>query len=83
MERMRVVEVVDGDTFIGVDAANVRRTIRLQNVDAPEIGEPGGAEAKQRLEAQILNQVVDVEVVARDSYGREVAQVWLNGVRIG
>ena len=75
--RARVVEVIDGDTFR--TAAN---RIRLANVDAPELNEPGGQAAKRELERLIGGKEVIYEEKARDPYGRIVAQVWVNGTDV-
>ena len=65
---------VDGDTL-----ACDKQRIRLANVYAAEIGEPGGLEAKHRLSSLVHGQNVTIRSVARDKYGRTVAQVLING----
>ena len=47
----RVVNVHDGDTVRVLDAANVQHKVRLQGIDAPELGQPFGAVARDRLAA--------------------------------
>ena len=74
-------EVVDGDT-LKVRGGESVTTLRLARVNAPEINEPGGAEAKRHLEALVLGKTVDYTVSARDVYGRFVAEVWVNGVNV-
>ncbi len=70
----RVTKIIDGDTF---KTASRKKPIRLANVDAPELKNPGGAAAKKRLAALIQGEVVTVDTVARDVYGRAVANVKL------
>ena len=83
MEHMRVVKVIDGDTFWGIDNQGRYRKIRPQNLHAPELHQPGGYEAKRRLEGLILNQIVNVEFVVYGPHEREISRVWLGDRRIG
>lgn len=71
-----VYRVIDGDTF---DAFPVGR-VRLADINAPELGEPPGKEAKEALSRLILNAVVyldvdDLEVM--DRYNRLVCVAYL------
>ncbi|WP_324668049.1 thermonuclease family protein [Geochorda subterranea] len=68
-----VSEVTDGDTF----RAN-GRYFRLVDVDCPELHQPGGQAAKERLSALVLHKYVEYESRGTDSYGRVLAQVWVN-----
>lgn len=72
----RVVEVIDGDTF------RTAYTIRLENVDAPELHQPGGYAAQQRLESLIGGKEITYEEKARDVYSRIIAQVWVNSTDV-
>jgi endonuclease YncB( thermonuclease family) len=67
-----VTRVIDGDTFL---TKSRKHPVRLANVDAPEKGRKGGAKATQRLRKLIQGKRVEVNTVARDSYGRAVANV--------
>lgn len=72
----KVTIVYDGDTF----GTNKRtHPVRLNNVDTPEKKEPGYAAAKKALQQMILGEEVIIDTVARDSYGRSVANVKHNG----
>jgi len=66
--------VVDGDS-IWVRAAAVRRRVRLDGIDAPEICQRFGREARQALQAKLLNRRVRVTIRAYDRYGRAIARV--------
>lgn len=68
----RVTRVIDGDTF---ETASRKNPIRLANVNAPEKGATGGAEATAALRDLIVGETVSVDTVARDNYGRSVANV--------
>lgn len=70
--RERVTEVIDGDTFR--TASRPKRSVRLADVKAPELNEPGGAAAKRKLESLIKGKEVIVAPVG-SSYGRTVAKV--------
>ena len=65
--------VRDGDSFHCLPDGEVR----LVDVCAPETGQPGSALAKQRLEALILRNNVALRRVARDVYGRLLAEVYV------
>lgn len=68
----RVTKVIDGDTF---RTSHRKKSIRLADVDAPEKGRRGATTATRYLKSLISNKIVTVEVVARDIYGRTVANV--------
>lgn len=72
----KVTRVIDGDTF----KTNSRKhSVRLANVNAPEKGKPGSAKATQALKNLIQGQKVQINTVARDQYGRAVANVKVDG----
>jgi endonuclease YncB( thermonuclease family) len=68
----KVTKVIDGDTF---KTASRKNPVRLANVDAPEKGERGAAAATRALRQLIAGEAVSVDTVARDRYGRSVADV--------
>lgn len=63
--RSKVVSVIDGDTIFVVDGGK-RSKVVLYGIDAPEIGQPFGEEAKNYLQ-KLLGQIVDLQFVTRDS----------------
>ena len=70
-----VEQIIDGDTF---DAPIGR--IRLADIDAPELSEPGGYEAKEALTYLILGKTVYIDIddiYGTDIYGRIVAIVYI------
>lgn len=71
-------DVVDGDTF----DTRTGIIIRLARVYAPEIDTEEGKRAKGRLEMLILDKPITYEVVARDDWGRVVAEVRVNNVNV-
>ena len=71
-----VTRVIDGDTFL---TTSRKHPVRLANVDAPEKRRKGGSKATQRLKRLIQGKKVEVHTVARDAYGRVVANVKYRG----
>jgi len=67
-----VTRVIDGDTF---RTSSRKHSVRLANVDAPEKGTKGGTKATKQLKSLIQGKKVEVNTVARDTYGRAVAKV--------
>ena len=68
----RVTRVIDGDTFM---TASRKRSVRLAGVDTPEKGQRGYTGATDALRRLIGGETVEIDTVARDSYGRSVANV--------
>lgn len=82
--RGRVSRVIDGDTFeiSGVTATalsgnkyNATETIRIADIDSPELNTGAGQRSKDALERKINGKTVTCTVKARDPYGRVVASV--------
>jgi endonuclease YncB( thermonuclease family) len=72
----KVTKVIDGDTF---ETASRKNPVRLANVDAPEKGQPGADKATEALRNLIQGEDVIIDTVARDRYGRSVANVKVSG----
>lgn len=70
--------VVDGDTLV-----IARERIRIQNLNAPELDQPGGQAAKARMEALTRGKTVHCDGKARDRYGRLVARCDVDGNDLG
>ncbi len=68
---------VDGDTLV----CN-RQKVRLTNVYAAELNEPGGSAAKRRLQTIIASGAITLRPFGHDRYGRTLAEVYVNGHRI-
>lgn len=79
-----VTHITDGDTlWVQIAPGRKARQLRLQGIDAPELCQPGGAQAREALHRQLQGQHVRVRTRGRDSYGRTVAQVHLRDEDIG
>ena len=69
---------------VGATAARCEAyKVRLQGIDAPEICQPWGPQARAALHAVLQGQVVEVQGHARDSYGRLLAQLSRQGQDVG
>lgn len=71
MGKEKTKRVIDGDTF----TTQSGQVVRLANVDAPEKGQRGSPKARKDLIDLISRKPVSVDPVARDKYGRVVADV--------
>lgn len=79
-----VTHVTDGDTlWVEPNLGGPPQKLRLEGIDAPEICQTGGEEAKAMLTQYALSQRIEVAVRLKDSYGRGLARVRLNGVDLG
>jgi endonuclease YncB( thermonuclease family) len=82
-----VVHVVDGDTFDVELAGGGEERVRPPQIDTPEMGECGHAEASSELAAWILGETVILVPTAdgpdRDPHGRLLRAVELDGTDVG
>ena len=82
--RANLVRVVDGDT-IDVDldlgfSLRARHRLRLLDVDTPERGETGFFDALTFASERLTGaREIIVWTVRRDSFGRWLANVWVDG----
>lgn len=72
-----VVGVADGDTITVLDQRLTQHKIRFAFIDAPEKNQPYGKQAKQQLSDLVYRQLVRVDVLEQDRYGRNVGRIWL------
>lgn len=78
-----VVGVSDGDTITILDrAAEKSIKVRLATIDAPESNQRFGARSKQSLSELVYKKNVTIRSFGNDKYGREVAEVFVNGKNI-
>lgn len=71
------IYTIDGDTLrMGSDR------IRLRGIDTPELTEPRGPEARQRLEQLLKEGPIRIVPHGQDVYGRTVADVFVNGKNV-
>lgn len=79
-----VTNVVDGDTFdvkvtwrsqYNQNNYSDSERVRINKIDAPELTNPGGLAAKERLARRIHGKMVSLTVYSRDTYGRLICDV--------
>ena len=78
-----VQRVVDGDSLwlqpvAGGDALHVR----LLGIDAPEICQPWGLEARQALQELVLKRAVSLHPTGHDTYGRTLGTLYLDTLNV-
>ena len=66
--------IVDGDTFVTTE----NQMIRFSGIDAPEMENCAGKEAKEALGKLILNKKLYLKVIYRDSSNRLISNVYDN-----
>ncbi len=72
--RGRVSRVHDGDTLtVRQDGRQVK--VRLVDIDAPELAQPHGRDAREALEALVLREAVIVRTTGHDRYRRVLGVV--------
>jgi micrococcal nuclease len=75
-----LVRVIDGDTYV-LQVGLTRQTVRLLNVDCPELSQTYGLEAVQQAR-RLLAFSRQITLTTRkylDKYGRQLGHVWLEG----
>jgi len=74
----KVEGVIDGDSLI----LKNDQSIRLGNIDAPELKLCGGSEAKKRLEDLVLGKTVKLDVFSHDRFNRPLAMVYIDNILV-
>lgn len=77
--RIKVLQVHDGDTFIGMEVGGpIAYKVRCGDVNAIELSKAGGVTAKEFIEKEILGTTVGLELRHQlwDQYGRRLGVVW-------
>lgn len=75
-------KVIDGDTVKVTFGADIPVSIRLAGIDAPELGQHYGYEAKDKLEHSLAQQQPQLTFEENDKYGRKVCTLWLDGLNL-
>lgn len=70
-----VVGVPDGDTIVVRDERGRDVRVRLYGIDAPELHQRGGEQARAMLLRKVMDHKVYLVTIDRDGYGRDVAHV--------
>lgn len=77
----RVIRVKDGDTYV-VNVKGKPTSIRLNNVDAPEMNQAWGIKSAKQVSNLILGKTVTYTQTGTDRYGRILADVIVNGISL-
>src|SRR5258708_38620677 len=80
-EAQTVIRVKDGDTYVILLNGKLL-TIRLENIDAPELGQLYGQQAKDSVNKLLYGQTVSVSIHGTDIYGRTLATITYKGQRL-
>jgi nuclease-like protein len=68
--------------FDGTTLQCGRERVRVEGLQAPTLNEPGGQEARARLERRIRQGELVIERGGRDRFGRTHGRIYVNGKRI-
>jgi len=79
----RVVSVTDGDTITLLDDSKQQHKIRLDGIDAPEVGQPFGNRSKQSLADLAFDLRAEAICPKIGRYGRKVCKVSIAGADVG
>lgn len=83
IENCFVTRISDGDTATCLkDDKKTQVKIRFAQIDAPESKQEFGTVSKQALSNMIFNKNIDLVVEETDRYGRNVAEVFIDGVNV-
>ncbi len=78
-----VSKVIDGDTLLFTPPGKAPLVVRLRDIDAPEICQPWGEQARRALAELALNKPATLRSVARDAHGRTLGSVAVDGIDLG
>ncbi len=78
----RVIGIADGNTFSCRTNVGERLRVRLAEIDAPELKQPYGSQARQALSDHIFGKNVTLEVKGRDGLGRTLARVGVGNIDV-
>ena len=75
----RVLRVDNGNTVTIVDANNVQHTVKLQDVQAPDLGHPSGIQSQRSLQGMVGGRHVTIDYDPKTGYGAPTGRVYLGG----
>jgi endonuclease YncB( thermonuclease family) len=78
----RVDRVTDGDSVWLTPASGPRVEVRLLGIDAPEGCQEWGPESRRALEALALGREARVQTKGRDTHGRTLGTLFVDGVNL-
>jgi endonuclease YncB( thermonuclease family) len=76
-----IIRLKDADTYV-VLYNGKSITIRIENIDAPELEQYYGLQAKDSVSNLIYGKTVSIKIDGTDIYGRSLASITYNGHRL-
>jgi len=76
----KFVAVADGDSLTVADKDKKRHSVRLAEIDAPELKQPFGAASRKSLAEICLQKPAAVDTIETDTHKRAIAKVKCAGV---
>ncbi len=74
-----------GERCTAMDGATLqcgRERVKVEGIKAPGLQEPGGQQARQRLQQRIQAGEIVIERRGHDKYGRTLGRLYVSGKRI-
>lgn len=78
----KVTRVSDGDTVLLTDEKGGKKKIRLDGIDAPEVGQEYGDISTEFVKRHALNKNAHVEVIGIDQYDRVLGVLYVGELNI-
>ncbi|MCY7314863.1 MAG: thermonuclease family protein [Rubrivivax sp.] len=78
-----VSRVSDGDSVWLARPGKPPLEVRLRDIDAPELCQPWGVEARQALSELALNKVATLRITGLDQHGRTLGLLMLDELDVG
>ncbi len=78
----KIIDIDDGDTFTILTADHTQYKIRLNGIDCPEKGQDFSKKAKEFTYQFCAGQTVVAELLSKDKYSRNIANVTVNGLSL-
>ncbi len=79
----RCIGVTDGDTFTCLDTAGKQQKVRISEIDAPELGQPYGRNARDTLAELVFGKSLAVIPIRSTADGLVICKVSVDGKDIG
>lgn len=77
---VKVIGITDGDTVrVLFQGENRQEKVRLDQIDAPERGQPFGEKSRQYLAELVHGKTITLEYTGRDRYGRLIGTLRVDG----
>jgi len=78
----RCVSVHDGDTLTLLMDDRMQAKVRLDGIDAPELGQPFSRRSKESLSHSVFGKDIRVESMGGDKYHRTIGRVSVDGTDV-